>query len=693
MISLEEARSEWSRLCDEITRHDALYYQKDAPEISDGDYDKLRQRLLALEAAYPELVSDQSPSQKVGAKVASGFSKVTHLSSMLSLDNAFSLADLEKFQERKNRFLNFDLSHQDLVWAEPKIDGLSCSLRYHKGKLIKAATRGDGHVGEDITENVMSIKGIPQDLQNLEGALRDLPAFEIRGEIFMKKSDFLALNESRAEKGEPIFANPRNAAAGSVRQLDASISNARPLGFFAYGLALEDIPGVATQQDRMTLLKKWGFQINDMSEICQTPEDMWRYHDQLGAKRATLDYDIDGSVFKINDIALQNRLGFVARSPRFAIAAKFPAEKAATTLREIHIQVGRTGVLTPVAHLEPVTVGGVVVSKATLHNKDEIQRKDIRVGDTVEIQRAGDVIPQVVRVLNPDADKRGQPFNFPDKCPVCSALVSQKEGEVALRCEGGLTCGAQATLRLQHFVSKGAFDIEGMGQKQVALFFDKGLIKTPVDIFTLEARNQSLETPLEKWEGWGDKSAQKLFDAIRAKKDISLARFIYALGIRQIGVTTARTLALHYQSFQNWLTEMHQAATGPLGNESYQSLIEIDGVGHDMAADLMAFFQEDHNFKLLKELVGAHITVQDQAPVVHSDTPYAGKTIVFTGSLEKMGRSEAKAKGESLGAKVAGSVSKKTDFVIVGKDAGSKARKAQELGVKILSEKEFLDSL
>ncbi len=685
MLSELQAQKELDALAKELAHHDALYYQKDAPEISDADYDALSQRHRALEKLFPQLISQDSPSLKVGAKAVDGFAKITHLNPMLSLDNAFNAEDMHKFVERVCRFLNLPLDKQIEMVAEPKIDGLACSLIYKNGELMSASTRGDGHVGEEITANIETISSIPTHLSGDKYDHAQGQTLEVRGEIYMSKKDFAALNEARLAKGDAIFANPRNAAAGSVRQLDPTVTASRPLGFFAYGFRRFDDKGLETHSQRLDLLKVWGFKVNSLIQVCKTTRKLWTFHEALEAKRSHLDYDIDGSVFKVNSLGWETRLGTVSRSPRYAIAAKFPPEQGSTTLLDIHIQVGRTGVLTPVAILDPLTVGGVVVSRATLHNQDEIARKDVRLGDTVLVQRAGDVIPQVVKVMNPDRSDRAEPYVYPDHCPACDSKAAQEDGEVAVRCLAGLICPAQAALRVRHFVSKSAFDIEGFGAKNVDLFFDKGLVKTPVDIFTLESRNIGLG----KWEGWGPKSAEKLFEAINAKRTIGLDRFIYALGIRQIGQTTAKTLAKVYTSYENWVEKMVLAANGDEDNKDYQDLIEIDGVGADMAEDLMHFFSETHNIDFLKALVGPQIQVQDLIIEDTSNSPIAGKTVVFTGTLEHLSRAEAKSQAENLGAKVSGSVSKKTDYVIAGAEAGSKAKKAQELGVTILSEEEW----
>lgn len=690
MLTESQARKELEALAQELALHDALYYQKDAPTLSDAEYDALRQRNEALEKLFPHLVLKDSPGLKVGAKAAEGFAKVTHLMPMLSLDNAFNSDDIQKFIERVCRFLNLPLTQQIPLVAEPKIDGLSCSLVYEDGVLVSAATRGDGYVGEDITENIKTISSIPTLLSGDQGKQAQGQTLEVRGEIYMSKKEFEILNKARLEKGGQPFANPRNAAAGSVRQLDPKVTASRPLGFFAYGFGRFEDRNITSHHQRLALLRAWGFPVNSLIKTCTTTAQLVAFHDELERKRATLDYDIDGSVFKVDNLAWEKRLGTVARSPRYAVAAKFPPEQGSTKLADIQIQVGRTGVLTPVAVLEPLAVGGVVVSRATLHNRDEIARKDVRIGDTVLVQRAGDVIPQVVKVVNPEASNRAGPYVFPDHCPACGSKAAKEGGEVAVRCLAGLICPAQAALRVRHFVSKGAFDIEGFGAKNVDLFFEKDVIKTPVDIFTFESRNAGFEVPLEKWEGWGAKSAQKLFDAVNAKRIISLDRFIYALGIRQIGQTTAKTLTKNYISYDNWFVKMQEASAGGAGNPAYEALIEIDGIGSDMAEDLMYFFSEEHNIEFLQSLVGSQIQVEDTAVKDTSGSPISGKVVVFTGTLETLSRAEAKSQAETLGAKVSGSVSKKTDYVIVGADAGSKAKKAQELGVQVLGEQEWI---
>ncbi len=686
MLTDQQAVKEHAALSLEIKGHDHRYYAEDNPSISDAEYDALRQRLEAIESKFPELVTAESPTQTLGVTpVAEGFRKVVHQSPMLSLSNAFSIEDINDFCVRVNRFLNQPLDQSIDIIAEPKIDGLSCALVYEDGVLVTAGTRGDGRVGENIFENVKTISDIPNLLkEKVPGTL------EIRGEIYMAKSEFLEMNRQRESKGESLFANPRNAAAGSVRQLDASITASRPLKFFPYGFGHHEAVPVKTHQDRMEMMNAWGFATNPLNQICKDANAMWAYHESLENKRSALDYDIDGSVFKVNEIALEARLGQVARSPRYAIAAKFPPEKGVTRLNTISIQVGRTGVLTPVAELEPINIGGVMVSRATLHNQDEIRRKDVRVGDLIVVQRAGDVIPQVIGV-KPETDSlRSDPFEFPETCPSCGSPTHQKEGEVAIRCPAGLKCPAQASLRLQHFVSKSAFDIDGFGAKHVEAFFNEGLIKSPVDIFRLQHINDSLEAPLQSRDGWGKKSVSNLFSAIDARRKISLDRFIYALGIRQIGQATAKLMAKTYVSYQNWSQNM-MAITIQEDQAALDDLVSLDGIGEEMVQDLILFFQDVTNRNMLEELTSTYVAVDSVEDTSDSSHLLYGKSIVFTGTLTQMGRSEAKQRAEALGAKVVGSVSKKTDYVVVGADAGSKAKKAQDLSLKILSEDEWIN--
>lgn len=676
-LEKEEAAARHKKLSQQIRHHDKKYHQEDAPEISDADYDQLRRELIAIEEKFPELVTKDSPTQSgVGAEPAKGFAKVTHAQPMLSLGNAFSPEDMQDFMERVQRFLGREEPIE--LSGEQKIDGLACSIRYENRKLVQAATRGDGTTGENITQNILTIEDIPKTLPS------DAPdIFEVRGEVYMRHSDFEKLNETRIEQGEDKFANPRNAAAGSVRQLDSFITASRPLHFFGYALGEASASIADTQDEIRRRLAQYGFSVPQPTMCSDDLEALLAYHTQIGEARAELEYDIDGIVYKVNDLGLQERLGQVSRAPRWAIAYKFPAEKAITKINDIIVQVGRTGALTPVAVLEPVTVGGVVVSRATLHNQDEIDRKDIRKGDTVTIQRAGDVIPQVLEV---DVKKRpsdSKQFQMPSQCPECGSKAIREEDEAVIRCTGGLVCPAQAVERLKHFVSKNAFDIDGMGDKVVRQFWDQGWIKNPADIFTLEER---VAEELKTKEGWGDLSAQNLFEAINKKRSISLPRFIYALGIRQIGEATAKRLAQVFGNLDALLDHAQKAKD--IEGQAYQDILDIEDIGPAVAKDLIAFFTEEHNQELItrfKQLLTIEDYVDDRA----TDTPVAGKVVVFTGSLETLSRAEAKAQAERLGAKVSGSVSAKTDYVVAGADAGSKLKKAKELGVEVLSEEEW----
>ncbi|WP_420405984.1 NAD-dependent DNA ligase LigA [Nisaea sp.] len=677
-LSRDEADFELRWLAAQIAKHDKLYHQKDAPEISDAEYDAMRRRNDEIEALFPDLIRPDSPSGRVGAAPAAGFSKVRHRRPMLSLSNAFSEEDVQDFVARIRRFLSLGVDEPVALVAEPKIDGLSASLRYENGRFVQGATRGDGTEGEDITRNLQTIADIPDELPG------DAPSvFEVRGEVFMSKADFAALNARQEEAGKKIFANPRNAAAGSVRQLDPSITASRPLRFFAYSWGEVSEMPADTQRGFLDRLEQWGFVTNPMTRLCDGADTALETYAEIGHARPTLDYDIDGVVYKVDRLDWQARLGMVSRAPRWAIAHKFPAEQAETILEKIEIQVGRTGALTPVARLTPITVGGVVVSNATLHNEDEIRRKDVREGDTVVIQRAGDVIPQVVRVVEERRPEGTEPYIFPEHCPVCGSEAVRPEGEAIRRCTGGLICAAQAVERLKHFVSRDAFDIEGLGAKQVEAFYEDGLIARPGDIFRLKTQVDAL---MER-EGWGEKSVTNLLAAIEERRDIGLDRLIYALGIRQVGQATAKLLAANYGTLEA-LTAAMLEASDP-ASEAYANLINIDQIGPSVAEDLTAFFHEDHNREVLRDLEN-ELEIQNFELQVADDSPVAGKTVVFTGTLTSVSRNEAKAKAESLGAKVAGSVSKKTDYVVVGADAGSKARKAEELGVAILSEEEWL---
>jgi len=775
-LSRAEAEAELAQLAAAIAHHDALYHAKDAPEISDAAYDALVVRNAAIEAAFPDLVRADSPSRRVGAAPAEVFGKVRHLVPMLSLGNAFEDADVADFAARVRRFLNAGAAEPLAFTAEPKIDGLSISLRYDAGRLVEAATRGDGTEGENVTANVMTIKEIPHRLHGLGIPDR----IEVRGEIYLGHTDFQRLNAEQAVAGDKVFANPRNAAAGSLRQLDSSITARRPLRFFAYAWGFASSLPAETQCGVVSIYKSWGLPTNPLMRTCATVEEMLAFYREIGERRASLGYDIDGVVYKVDRLDLQARLGFASRSPRWAIAHKFPAEQATTILDGIEIQVGRTGALTPVAKLRPVTVGGVVVSNATLHNEDEIARLDVRVGDTVMVQRAGDVIPQVLGVVLDQRPAHALPFRFPHTCPVCGSSaerdVDEATGEagVVRRCTGGLVCPAQARERLRHFVSRNALDIEGLGEERIALFFDEGLIRTPADIFTLRARDAASSAPLSVRKGFGAKSIENLFKAIEARRRVPLDRFLFALGIRHIGETTARDLAKAFLTWPSLRTAVEKAsadAPGPawryfhglpgvgektaeavvkalagaggdrilaqadlpdersladrlsaarlapsraaaalehafggdanelvsaareaiaqMAGEGYVELASLSGVGTVATDALVDFFREAHNQEVLAALLGEIEILPFERPVA-TQSAVTGKTVVFTGTLERLNRNEAKAQAERLGAKVSGSVSKKTDYVVAGADAGSKLTKAQELGVTVLTEDEWI---
>ncbi|OAN66989.1 NAD-dependent DNA ligase LigA [Magnetospirillum moscoviense] len=797
-----EARIEAATLREQVGRWDIAYHQNDAPEVDDATYDAARRRLGEIEERFPELVSGASPTAKVGAAPLEGFGKVRHAVPMLSLDNAFTDDDVREFEGRIRRFLALAPDQAINFVAEPKIDGLSISLRYEDGRFVQAATRGDGAEGEDVTLNIRTLIARGKLPETIAGAPRIL---EVRGEVYMAKADFLALNQRQEEAGDKLFANPRNAAAGSLRQLDPTITASRPLSLFVYALGDCSDQVADSHASFLDRLRGWGFPVNDRIERVAGADGLLAVYGRLGIDRAGLDYDIDGIVYKVDRFDWQARLGFVSRSPRWAIAHKFPAEQATTRLEKIEIQVGRTGVLTPVAHLQPVNVGGVVVSRATLHNEDEIARKDVRVGDVVVIQRAGDVIPQVVSVVLDRRPADSSAFVFPDTCPVCGAHAVRAEGEVAKRCTGGLSCKAQVKERLRHFVSRNAFDIEGLGDENIALLVDKDWITGPADIFRLEEKNTGI-VRLQSYPGWGEKKVTKLFAAINARRTIGLERFIFALGIPQVGEATAKRLARHYGSFARWRESMLAAIARE--NEAYHELTSIEDIGPSVAGDLLAFFAEEHNLRVLDELCGPAVdcrarptsvrleegvstqepssprrrgsmapaarlypieetafqrhawipacagmtaergrrfqlfrkrlsprksarcnvfidggriltgqkwvkpgnddtsdtvmpgldpgiqtqpllTVTDAEIIVAGNSPVAGKAVVFTGELVTMTRAEAKARAESLGAKVVGSVSKKTDYVVAGANAGSKLTDAQKLGVTVLTEDEW----
>lgn len=675
-MDAEDFRARHAALVKKIRAADDAYYQDDDPILTDAAYDALRKELEALEAAYPDLAAADSPTQKVGAAPSKGFAKVRHTVPMLSLSNVFSEEEMEEFLAKIRRFLGLSDAEPIDIVAEPKIDGLSASLLYKNRKLVRAATRGDGQEGEDITANIMTISDVPKNLP--DSAPERL---EVRGEIYMKRSDFAALNKGLEEEGKKLFANPRNAAAGSVRQLDSAVTASRKLHMFAYSLA--EAGTHETQSAVIENLRAWGFSLPDIIVQHDSVHGLMENYQQILEARATLDYEIDGIVYKVNRLDLQERLGFVSRAPRWATAHKFPAEQVITTLKAIDIQVGRTGALTPVARLEPITVGGVVVSNATLHNEDKIARKDIRIGDSVMIQRAGDVIPQVVKVLTDKRDGSEQVFDYPHECPVCGSLAIREEGEAVRRCTGGLICDAQVVERLKHFVSRLAFDIEGMGTKVIEQLWAEGLVKTPADIFRLAGHADTIKS----WDGWGDLSVDNLLTAIEEKREIDLNRFIYALGIRQIGEATAKRLSANYGDLETLRSAMIAAQNRE--SEAFETLIAIEDIGSAVAKDLIAFFAEEHNLEVLADLEEQLTIHPYEAPDI-GDSPLAGKIVVLTGTMEAMTRAEAKAKAEALGAKVSGSVSKKTDYLIAGAEAGSKLKKAQDLGVEILDEAAWL---
>ncbi|MCA3358966.1 MAG: NAD-dependent DNA ligase LigA [Roseomonas sp.] len=694
-LSELDAAIELAELAREIARHDRLYHAKDQPEITDAEYDALIARNRAIEARFPHLIRSDSPSRRVGAPVAEGFAKSRHGEPMLSLDNVFSPEEFSDFCKRIRRFLGLAETEALAFVGEPKIDGLSINLLYENGVFIKGATRGDGAEGEDVTANLLTIPSLPRQLKP------PFPAsIEIRGEVFMEKADFLsfrAAQEAAAEAREArraaseklgdavvIPANPRNAAAGSVRQLDARITATRPLKLLAYAMGAASEAPAETHHDFLNALRRWGFAVNPLSRRLDGEDAAEHFQAEIGAGRAALGYDIDGVVYKLDRIDWQRRLGFVGRAPRWAVAWKFPAEQAVTKLLDIEIQVGRTGALTPRAVMEPVNVGGVMVRHATLHNEDEIARKDVRIGDTVMLQRAGDVIPQILGVVLEKRPADAQPYAFPLNCPACGSHAIRDGEDVVRRCTGGLTCPAQTTERLRHFVSRRAMDIEGLGEENIQFLFDAGLIKSPADIFRLHQKRETLAG----FEGWGERKISKLLEAIEACRSVALERFIFALGIRRIGEQNAKLLARHYHSLEAWRAAM--IAAHIIGSEAREELGSIQGIGPAIAEELVEFFAEPRNLAALDDLSSevSPLAVEETSA---ADSAFAGKTMVFTGTLEKMTRDEAEALAERLGAKVTKSVSKKTDFVVVGADAGSKAAKAAELGVKTLTEAEWVD--
>jgi DNA ligase (NAD+) len=686
-LTAKQAKAEHARLETELRKHDEAYYQRDAPTVSDAEYDELRRRYGAIEERFPELRTLESLTRKVGAAPARGFAKVRHAVPMLSLANAFSDEDVTDFVARIRRFLNLKEDEALVFTGEPKIDGLSMSLRYENGVLVRAATRGDGEEGEDVTANIKTLKEVPHQLKDKSPP----SACEIRGEIYMTKADFLDLNKRQAAAGEQVFANPRNSAAGSLRQKDAAITASRSLHFFAYAWGEMSEPPTDTQSGMLKWLAASGFKTNPLWKLCRSADDLLAFHHDIELQRAALDYDIDGVVYKVDRLDWQLRLGFVSRNPRWAVAHKFPAEQAATIVRDIEIQIGRTGALTPVAKLEPVSVGGVIVQNATLHNADEITRLDVRIGDTVTIQRAGDVIPQVLGVVMEKRPKEAKPYKFPTRCPcplhtevVREATAAGEAGAVA-RCSGEFACPYQKVEHLKHFVSRRAFDIDGLGEKQIQLFFEQEWVKEPADIFTLEARNSKIK--LEGVEGFGETSVRNLFGAIAARREIALDRFIYALGMRHVGDTTARALARAYGSWRAFHDAVLKLAHGDA--ETREDMDNLDQIGDTVIESLAAYFGEAHNRGIVEKLTKEVRIIDAERP--RADSVVAGKTVVFTGSLEKMTRDEAKAMAERLGAKTAGSVSKKTDYVVAGPGAGSKLAKAKEFGVAVLTEDEWFE--
>ena len=691
-LSEADAAAELAYLAAQLAKANTAYHTEDAPAISDADYDSLKRRNAAIEARFPNLIRHDSPSDQVGGPVASGFGKITHDVRMLSLGNAFTDEDVTDFDTSIRKYLGLDAGAPLIYTAEPKIDGLSLSLRYEKGVLVQAATRGDGSVGENVTANARTIVDIPHELSGAPELL------EVRGEVYLSHADFEALNTRQETRGGKTFANPRNAAAGSLRQLDAEMTRARPLRFFAYAWGSLSAPLGVTQSGAIEALAALGFSTNPLTATCDGPSKLIAHYAKIEAARPDLGYDIDGVVYKVNDLDLQSRLGFRSTTPRWAIAHKFPAELAWTILEGIDIQVGRTGALSPVARLSPVTVGGVVVSNATLHNEDYIKGldskgqeirggKDIRIGDLVQVYRAGDVIPKVADVDVTKRSPEAQAFEFPKKCPECGSDAIREPGDAVRRCSGGIICPAQAVEKLKHFVSRAAFDIDGMGAKQIEKFYTDGWIAEPADIFTLQARYGNGIQQLKNREGWGDKSANALFAAIEDKRKIPLARLIFGLGIRHVGEASANMIALHYGTWDALAQGMEDARAqeGP----AWDDLLAIDGMGSVMAGSLVGAFAQEAECASIMRLVAA-LDVQDAVRADNSGSPVAGKTVVFTGTLEKMTRAEAKARAERLGAKVSGSVSAKTDLLVAGPGAGSKAKKAADLGIEVLDEDGWL---
>ncbi len=677
-LSFEQAQQELNQLTIFLKKLDQAYYNKDMPLVDDATYDQLRQRFNSIEKNFPQFIRQDSASKTVGVKPTNGLKKSTHLIPMLSLDNIFKVEDFKEFIKRIQRYLGLtpkELKNLHFI-AEPKIDGLSINLTYKHGKLIQASTRGDGTTGEDVTENIKTLRNLPLTLSDY------FPdTIEIRGEVYISKQDFFSLNEEQEKNNKRLFANPRNAAAGSLRQLDPEITRSRPLSLFVYAQGYSDQPIADTHEHFLHHLQRWGFTVNPLFKVIQNAQEAEKFQQEIIYQRSALPYDIDGVVYKVNSIALQNRLGFIGRSPRWATAWKFPAEQVITRIEKIEIQVGRTGALTPVALLEPINVGGVIVTRATLHNEEEITRKDIREHDKVIVQRAGDVIPQILQVdPSSHSENRAQPFQFPTRCPICGSIAEKHQNEVVRRCTGGLTCKAQIEERIIHFCSKEAFNIKSMGKKTVLEFFYLKLIQQPADIFRLHNYHETIL----KRKGWGEPSLKNLLTAIDQHRKMPLDRFIYALGIRHIGIATAKILARHYSSYHNWKEQM--LAARQIGSEERLNLESIEGIGPAIADEIAAFFTEKHNLITLHDLE-KELTIQN---VQYQQTgKLARKTVVFTGTLSNMTRSEAKNIAERLGAKVTGSISQKTDYVIEGHDGGSKARKARELGLICLNEQDW----
>ncbi len=690
-LSRKEARTELERLAGLIADADAAYYRDDAPLMTDAEYDLLRARNSEIESRFPDLRRTDSPSDRVGAAPASGFEKAEHGAPMLSLENVFSDDDVAEFVARVRRFLGLDDSAPLAITAEPKIDGLSLSLTYEGGRLVRAVTRGDGRTGETVTANARTVDDIPERLAGTGWPEQ----IEIRGEVFMSHEDFAGLNAREEAAGRKSFANPRNAAAGSLRQLDPAITRSRPLGFFAYAWGAASAPFAGTQTEAIGRFAGWGLRTNPLFARHEKIDELIAAYRTIEAQRADLDYDIDGVVYKLDRLDFQSRLGMVSRAPRWAVAHKFPAQQALTQLESIDIQVGRTGSLTPVARLKPVTVGGVVVSNATLHNEDEIARLDARPGDRVKVQRAGDVIPQILEVIDPQREGRGEPFAMPDHCPQCGSaavreLNDKGELDARRRCTGGLICPAQRDERLKHFVSRKALDIDGLGAKQVALFAQKGVLRGPQDIFRLRERiEEEGLAPLAEWEGFGETSAGKLFEAIDARRHVPFARFLNGLGIRHVGEVSAGLFARSFGEWDRFWQTVERAADEGEDGPAFEELTSIDGIGAAAAGALVDFAREEHNTDMLASLL-AVVTVEP-AEAVAEMSPVSGKTVVFTGTLEQMTRDEAKARAASLGAKVSGSVSAKTDYLVAGPGAGSKLKKAAELGIDVLTERDWLD--